>query len=79
VAAKMCEDLGGDQRWKRIYALAERKKDYRTMLEIKKYWTDKRDGKAPPAVNLQAEKQIVVQYKLDPPTRDVVMPEKPAV
>jgi len=78
-AAKMCEHLGGDEGWKHIYSLAEKKKDYRTMLEIKKYWTDKRDGKAPQAINLQADKQIVVQYKLDPPTRDVVMPEKPAV
>jgi hypothetical protein len=73
----MCEELGGDAGWKRIYGLAEKKKDYRTMLEIKKYWTDKRDGKAPQSISL-SQKGIDIRLKLDRPTPAVVLPEQPA-
>jgi len=77
-AVAMVESLGGDSRWKWALEQAARKKDYRTVVEIMKYWTDKRDGKAPQAINLN-QKALDIRLKLDPPTPAIVMPTKPAL
>ena len=78
-AAKMCEQLGGDEGWAEIYQLAKRKKDYRTMLDIKKYWTDKRDGKAAQALNVKHQDPIQIIFKRDPETPAIQTPSKPQV
>jgi hypothetical protein len=78
-AAVMVESLGGDETWKWAKEQAAKKKDYRTVVEIMKYWTDKRDGRAAQAINLNAEEPLHIHLQLDPPTPNVVMPEKPAL
>lgn len=78
-AAAMVEALGGDSRWKWALEQAAKKKDYRTVVEIMKYWTDKRDGRAPQAVNLKADQKITIINHRDPPTPAVKVPEKPAI
>lgn len=76
-AGATVESLGGDATWKWAKEQAAKKKDYRTVVEIMKYWTDKRDGKAPQAINLKSEERINISFPRDPMPDTVVIPDKP--
>ena len=79
-ADEMPRVLGGDNRWKWAIKEAVKNKDYRTVADIMKYWTDRAKGKAPQAVSLKREDPIVIQYlRDDPATPAVVTPDKPAL
>lgn len=78
-AGAMVESLGGDATWKWAKEQAAKKKDYRTIVEIMKYWTDKRDGKAPQAINLNQQEPIIVRFTRDLPTPEVVTANKPTL
>ena len=77
-AGAMVEWLGGDATWKWAKEQAAKKKDYRTVVEIMKYRTDKRDGKAPQAINLKSEERINISFPRDPIVDEVVVPDRPA-
>jgi len=54
-AQRVVEQLGGDAAWIWTMNMAKKAKDYRTVVEIMRYWTDRAEGKAPQGVKLEAE------------------------
>ena len=57
-ADSMLLKLGGDATW--VWAMNEAKKakDFRTVNEIMKYWTDRAKGRAPQSMKLEADTNV---------------------
>lgn len=49
-ARDLLDKFGGDATWLWVIQQAKRKKDYRTVADVMKYWTDRAEGKAPQAI-----------------------------
>lgn len=76
-ASDMLVILGGDARWKWAIEKAVKNDDYRTVTDIMKYWTDRAEGKAAQAINLNQKEPIQLILKRDPEVPAVVIPDKP--
>lgn len=51
----MVDKLGGDATWLWIKEQAIKAKDYGTVADLMRYWTDRAKGKPPQAVKLEVE------------------------
>jgi hypothetical protein len=49
-ARKLLDSFGGDKAWMWAMQAARAKKDYRAVIDIMQYWTDRAEGKAPQAI-----------------------------
>ena len=57
-ADKLLDKLGGDATWEWALNEAKKAKDFRTVADILKYWTDRAQGKAAQSMKLESNVKV---------------------